>query len=103
MHRVAYDFVADPRWRLLEEHERENTFQAYMDELAQKEREEAARLKKEHCEAFRQQLENDMVKYTTQWDEARVRYKNNEHFKALHPYDRISTFVDYIFDAEKKN
>lgn len=31
MHKVAYDFMADPRWRLLEEHERENTFQAYLD------------------------------------------------------------------------
>lgn len=38
MHKIAYDFLADSRWRLLEEHERENAFQIYMDELAQKER-----------------------------------------------------------------
>jgi len=31
MHRIAYDFMTDPRWRLLDEHERENTFQNYMD------------------------------------------------------------------------
>ncbi len=38
MHKIAYDFIADPRWRLLEEHQRENTFQTYMDEIAQKEK-----------------------------------------------------------------
>lgn len=31
MHKMAYDFMADPRWRLLDEHERENTYQNYMD------------------------------------------------------------------------
>lgn len=40
MHKIAYDFLTDPRWRLLEEHERENAYQGYMDELAQKERED---------------------------------------------------------------
>ena len=24
------------------------------------------------------------------------------NFKALHPYERISTFLEYIFDAEKR-
>ena len=56
MHKIAYDFLTDPRWRLLDEHERENTFQNYMDELAQKEREAAEKAKKYNCEAFRETL-----------------------------------------------
>ncbi len=36
------------------------------------------------------------------WDDIRAIYKNNQYYKNLHPYDRISTFLDYIFDAEKK-
>lgn len=101
MHKVAYDFLADPRWRLLEEHERENAFQQYMDELAQKERDEALKLKRENCEAFRTALERDAVKYTAKWDEVREQYKN-DGLKDFHPYDRISTFIDYILEAEKK-
>jgi hypothetical protein len=100
---MAYDFMTDPRWRLLEEHERENTFQNYMDELAQKEREEAMASKKDNCEAFRLLLEADLVKHNAKWDDIRLQYKNNELFKGLHPYDRISTFVDYVLDVEKKH
>lgn len=48
-----------------------------MDELAQKEKEEAQRVKKENCEAFRQILENDNVKYNAKWDDIRLQYKNN--------------------------
>ena len=43
------------------------------------------------------------MKSTTKWDDVRIQYKNNDIFKALHPYDRISAFTDYIFEAEKKN
>lgn len=99
MHKIAYDFMADPRWRLLEEHERENAFQDYMDELAQKEKEEALKVKRENCEGFRLALENDLVKHNARWDDIRAQYKANVHYKELHPYDRISTFLDYIFDA----
>ena len=49
MHKIAYDFMTDPRWRLLDEHDRENTFQNYMDELAHKEREAAEKAKKHNC------------------------------------------------------
>jgi pre-mRNA-processing factor 40 len=61
------------------------------------------RIKKENCEAFRTLLETDQVKFNTKWDDVRIQYKNNDVFKSLHPYDRISTFIDYIFDAEKKS
>jgi hypothetical protein len=33
MHKVAYDFLTDPRWRLLDEIDKENTFQDYIDDL----------------------------------------------------------------------
>ena len=47
-------------------------------------------------------MERDNIKYNTRWDEVRSKYKEDANFKALHPYDRISTFLEYIFDAEKK-
>jgi pre-mRNA-processing factor 40 len=103
MHRVAYDFLPDPRWRLLEEHDRENTFQAYLDELAQKEKDEALRNKRQACEAFRAALEADGVKHNAKWDDVRNAYKGLPELKDLHPYDRISTFIDYILEAEKKH
>lgn len=39
--------------------------------------------------------------YNARWDDIRHQYKEQENFKALHPYDRITTFLEYIFDAEK--
>jgi hypothetical protein len=73
-----------------------------MDELAHKEREQNEKAKWENCEAFRDTLERDGVKNNARWDDIRAKYKEDEHFKALHPYDRITTFLEYIFDAEKK-
>lgn len=36
MHKVQYDFITDPRWRILEGNDKENAFQDYMDELYNK-------------------------------------------------------------------
>lgn len=68
MHRIAYDFMTDPRWRLLDEHERENTFQNYMDQLAQKEKEVAEKAKKDNIQNFKDMLERDGIKYNSRWD-----------------------------------
>ena len=38
MHKVTYDFQTDPRWRILDENEKENVYQGYMDELWGKEK-----------------------------------------------------------------
>lgn len=51
---------------------------------------------------FKSVLEEDNVSCTTKWDDLRSIYKNNQYFKDLHPYDRITTFVEYIFEAEKR-
>lgn len=51
---------------------------------------------------FKSVLENDMVKHNAKWDDIRMEYKNNQYFKDLHPYDRISTFIEYILEVEKK-
>ena len=39
MHKIQFDFIADPRWRILEGADKENAFQDYMDELYSKEKE----------------------------------------------------------------
>ena len=33
MHKVQFDFITDPRWRILDGIDKENAFQDYMDEL----------------------------------------------------------------------
>ena len=38
MHRVQFDFITDPRWRMLDGIDKENAFQDYMDELIVKEK-----------------------------------------------------------------
>jgi len=38
MHKVEYDFLTDPRWRILDEADKKNTFQDYLDELWNKEK-----------------------------------------------------------------
>ncbi len=38
MHKVEYDFLTDPRWRILEDADKKNTFQDYLDELWNKEK-----------------------------------------------------------------
>jgi FF domain. len=39
-YKVAHHFVNDPRWKALEDRDRENIFQDYLDDLFQKEKEE---------------------------------------------------------------
>jgi hypothetical protein len=56
MHKVAYDFMIDPRWRILEEHDRESAFQQYIDELWNREKKEQNELRTRCSEMFRSSL-----------------------------------------------
>lgn len=102
MHKVAYDFMADGRWRVLEEHDREATFQLYIDELWGMEKKLQNQARMQDIEMLKCVLQEANTTARTKWDFVRADLPDNIYFKALHVYDRISTFIDYIMEAEKK-
>jgi|JI6StandDraft_1071083.scaffolds.fasta_scaffold02401_10 hypothetical protein len=93
MHKMISEFAPDPRWRALDEVERENVYQMYMDELLNKEKEEAKIKKKECMDGLRRVMEEDNVSHRMKWDEFRQQYAQNEYFKGLHNYDRLTKFT----------
>ena len=48
-------------------------------------------------------MEEYNLKFNVSWDRFCETYKDNEYFLSLQPYDRLSCFVDYILELEKKN
>ena len=53
MHKVQFDFITDPRWRMLDGVDKENAFQDYMDELLVKEKEDSRLQKERNIENLR--------------------------------------------------
>ena len=96
MHKVQFEFITDPRWRLLEGIDKENAFQQYMDELLIVERDENKKKRQLYIEELKELLEERQIKYNVQWDTFRKIFRDEFSYKNLHPYERITTFITYI-------
>ena len=102
MHKMLIELAGDPRWKNLDEEERESVYQSYMDELYNKEKEEAKEKKKYYMDALGKEMEERQVSFKMRWDDFRAEFADSPNFKYLHNTDRLNKFVEYILEAEKK-
>ena len=58
-YKTAHMFVHDPRWKAVDERDRENMFQDYLDDCYTHEKEELRKKKREYSEVLRED-----IKYT---------------------------------------
>lgn len=83
MHKIQYDFITDPRWRILEGVDKENTFQDYMDELYVKQKESLRIDRERSIENLKMQLEENEIKYDMKWQEFKNDFKNYDCYRKL--------------------
>lgn len=90
-------FFQDPRWKALEERDREVAFQEYLEELFVKENQNEKEAIARRCEKLRlQMLELRRVSSSTTWEEARELMYYNPNWNDLHDYYRLQTFKDFV-------
>lgn len=101
-YRTSHFFQGDPRWRILDEKEREELFQDYLDELEKRDIEKAKNQRRQHKKVLRKILEDrEDIDSTTRWSTACRLLQNVPAFNELDKKDRLAVFSRYVTETEK--
>jgi pre-mRNA-processing factor 40 len=87
---TARYFMSDPRYRALEDREREELFQDYLDDLEKKEKEEQRVAAKQRADNLRSLFEEQKVPLDTSWEKCQELFTNNSLFKAADDLERLT-------------
>jgi len=82
--------MSDPRFRALEDREREEIFQDYLDELEKKEKEDQRVAGKQRVDNLHHLFEEQKLSLDTTWEQCQQIYANNNIFKAADDLERLT-------------
>ena len=95
-------FSSDPRWKALDEKDRENLVQDYLDELYDQEKDEEKKRRNQYCSKVKELLASmKEVTVNTTWEQINKFLKNNMVWKLMPDIDKIDTFIEFIEKKEK--
>ncbi len=95
-------FCTDERWRAIDERDREDLFQDYLDDLEKRENEDKRIQRDTKIRAFRRILEEKRLPATTKWKEICLNFKDDAFFNSIDKPDRLKVFSDYVTELENK-
>ena len=100
MSRLSYD----ERWRAVDEKEREDVFEDYIDLIYKKEEDEWKKEREVKKKLFLEKLKFKKIKSDTLWKNICIDFKDDPVFASMEKIDRIQAFADYIttLEAEEK-
>ena len=93
-------YCYDDRWRAIDEREREEIFQDYIDILFKKEEDEWRQTREKQKKQFERSLEDKHIKVNMKWKEICQMYSNDPLFISMEKIDQIETFSNYITRLE---
>jgi len=96
MSRLSYD----ERWRSVDEKEREDVFEDYIDLIYKKEEDEWKKSREVKKKLFLEKLKFKKIKSDTLWKNIKYEFKDDPVFASMEKIDRIQTFADYITSLE---
>ena len=96
MSRLSYD----ERWRSVDEKEREDIFEDYIDLIYKKEEDEWKKEREVKKKLFIEKLKFMKVKSDTLWKNISIEFKDDPVFASMEKIDRIQAFADYITTLE---
>ena len=95
-------FYQDQRWQKMDDKEKEDTFQEYLEELFLIETENEKKVIKKKTEMIRQQfLELRGVTSSTTWDQIKEKMYYNNTWNELHDFYKLKTFKKFILNLKK--
>ncbi|KAL4430456.1 hypothetical protein ABPG74_013306 [Tetrahymena malaccensis] len=101
-YKVIGNFASDPRYKALDEKNRETYFQDFLDRLFEQEQENMKDEKKIHIDLLKKKiLQLSDLSTSFRWADFCQRFKDDESFKKLSDFDKIYIFSDIIQDLQK--
>ena len=98
MSRLSYD----ERWRSVDEKEREDIFEDYIDLIYKKEEDEWKKEREVKKKLFLEKLKFKKIKSDALWKNIAVEFKDDPVFASMEKIDRIQAFADYITTLESE-
>jgi len=89
-------FCYDDRWRAIEEKERIDLFEDYIDVLYEQEEEENKKKREKNKKIFYDKLNQKNIKSNTKWLDVNIIFQNDELFQSMEKIDKIEVFSEYI-------
>ena len=94
--RLSYD----ERWRAVDEREREDIFEDYIDLIYKKEEDEWKKEREVKKKLFLEKLKFKKIKSDNLWKNICIEFKDDPVFASMEKIDRIQAFADYITTLE---
>ena len=94
--------IYDERWRAVDEKEREDVFEDYIDLIYKKEEDEWKKEREVKKKLFLEKMKFKKIKSDTLWKDICVEFKDDPVFASMEKIDRIQTFADYITTLESE-
>ena len=98
MSRLSYD----ERWRSVDEKEREDIFEDYIDLIYKKEEDEWKKEREVKKKLFLEKLKFKKIKSDALWKNIAVEFKDDPVFASMEKIDGIQAFADYITTLESE-
>ncbi len=99
---VINKYCGDERWRAVDERDRDELFQDYLDDLEKKENEDKKNLRESRVRNFKRILEEKRLPITTKWKEICLNFRDDSVFNTMEKVDRLRAFSEYILDLDNK-
>lgn len=100
---VVQYFYMDPRYKNVDQKDRENLFQDYLDELFEQEKEEDKKNRKALIARMKDHfLDLPIISSNTKWQEACELLKYNAVWQKLHDLDKLEAFSEYILSKDRE-
>eukprot|EP00434_Breviolum_minutum_P001380 symbB.v1.2.001213.t1/scaffold66.1/size357995/16 len=99
---TAEHFYNEEWFKLLEEDERVEVFDDFMDEHEQKAKEDRRKQRKEYVEKVKETYVNhEKISVTSRWRDVQDALRDNEHFKWLSKLEALTSWEEWVLETEK--
>ena len=95
-------FSSDARWRSVEEKERENLYENYLDLLYKKEEFEKRKAFLKKRESLRQKIKAKGYSHNVTWNQFKRDFKDDPLVISMDKFDVLDEFRKYVIDLEEK-
>lgn len=100
---VAEMFMETEWFKLMEEDERDDTFQDFMEEFEKKNKEDRRQMRKEQADKIKSIYEEHKeISTLSRWRDVQDVLRDNEVFKWFTKLEALTSWEEWVLDAEKK-
>mmetsp|Transcript_38904 Transcript_38904/g.70159 ORF Transcript_38904/g.70159 Transcript_38904/m.70159 type:complete len:572 (+) Transcript_38904:70-1785(+) len=99
---AAEAFCEEEWFKLMEEEDRDEVFQDFMDDYEKKAKEERRKKRKEYVDKVKElYVASEKISVTSRWREVQSEFRDNEHFRWLTKLEALTSWEEWVLDAEK--